>query len=400
MEFLLVVLVVLISAKFFGEIAERLGLPSILGYLVAGMALGLVGFLTPSEHNIAVFGQMGAILLLFVAGMRELDAPTILKNKRATYGSAVLGFLLSFLFVLVAISSHWLYASDSLHVAPNLIVVLSAALAVCSVVPSMKVFVKERKLNTVVGRVVLGSAVLIALFGLGVFTVLSVFLTTGATDLVSAFTEVFFVSAMLLVIFVVSSDIVPYLIDFSNSFEVEEAQFALVFIVMLVLALTTWAFGLHGVIGAFIAGMVVSKVGGGRAGFSEKMASLSYGVFVPIFFAWVGSMFVGFVPDLLFFVLMGSALGGSFLGGFIGSLLGRISAREALVVGLGLIPRGGISLVMLAAIKTGAPWLFGGVVGDYLYSVSVLVVVVSMVVTPFLLGSALKLVEEKRIYRL
>ncbi|MCD6414009.1 MAG: cation:proton antiporter, partial [Candidatus Diapherotrites archaeon] len=366
MDFLLVVLVVLILAKILGEISERVGFPSILGYLVAGMLLGAMGIIDPLDPNVVVFGQMGAILLLFVAGMREVDAPSILRDRRATYASAVFGFLSSFILIVFALTIY-LKITAVEFLTPSSIIALAASLSVCSVVTSMKVLIKENRINTIVGRVSLGASVLIALFGLAVFTVLPMFVVPSQGGFISVLGEILLVSGAMLAVFIVSSFVVPYLIEKSDFWKVEEAQFTLVFVVMLVLALLAWLFGLHGVIGAFIAGIVVSESRKSGESFSSKIASLSYGVFVPIFFVWAGLMFTATSLDSFVVVLALSVLFGSVVGGFIGALIGKLDGGKALAVGLSLMPRGGISLVMLVAIKTGTD-LFRGVGGDILYS--------------------------------
>ena len=72
MSFLLELGVLLLGAKVLGEVAERIHLPSILGYMAAGIMLGPVHHIVHASPEISVFGQLGALLLLFVAGMKEI----------------------------------------------------------------------------------------------------------------------------------------------------------------------------------------------------------------------------------------------------------------------------------------------------------------------------------------
>ncbi|MCD4740688.1 cation:proton antiporter [archaeon] len=402
MEFLLTLVLLLILAKIFGEIAERLNFPSVLGYLVAGMFLvfggNLIGLhqLVEPSANIAIFGQLGAILLLFVAGMRELNTTHLLENKTATYASAILGFIIPAIAIaLVAVNAHVIDPINFDH-AIGFVggATLVACLSVSSVVTSMKVLIKAGKLNTQVGKVVLSTGVIDALFGLAVFTALSALLPGGIDAMVPALLSIVSVAVILFVLFVVGINILPAIVKYTASLEVEEAQFTLAFVVMLALAVLVGAFNLHGVIGAFLAGIIVSRSPLRERNFSDKLASLSYGVFVPIFFAWMGMLAVtstaegGFSLPFwspVMIILIAVALFGNFLGSFIGALLGKIPLKSSAIIGLAMVPRGGVGLVILAAVAKGGGNILGGNVGAFVYSSVIAVVLVSVLVSPFLI---------------
>lgn len=414
MEFLLSLVLLLILAKLFGELAERLGFPSMLGYLISGMLVGLTslgvdGFhFGSSQTEIALFGEMGAILLLFVAGMRELDTTQFISNRKGTYISSVLGFFLpAMAIIIIAANAHLIDPRFNIGFAGA--ATLVACLSVSSVVTSMKVLIKMGKLNTDAGRIVLSTAVIDALFGLAVFTMISVIIPIMPIadghfleGIVSGLVEIFSIGVMLVVLFALGEGIVPLIVKYTAGLEVEEAQFTLAFVIMLVLAAVVSAFGLHGIIGAFLAGIIISRSSLRESNFSDKLASLSYGIFVPIFFAWIGMMvFTNFtdienpfwlMPNWYLFlvVLIAGVFITNFLGSYIGARFGGLKRKPSALVGLGMIPRGGIGLVILAGIATSRPPFFGVVLDDFIYTSVIAVVLLSVLVSPLLISLGAK----------
>ena len=74
-ELLLPLALILIGARLVGRLSQRLGLPAVLGELVAGLVLGpsVLGLVHTSEALYAVAG-IGVLLLMFIAGL-ETDLP-------------------------------------------------------------------------------------------------------------------------------------------------------------------------------------------------------------------------------------------------------------------------------------------------------------------------------------
>ncbi len=108
---LLVVAAILVTAKLFGEVAERLGVPAVLGELVAGLILGpgLLGVIPasgePGAEVISFLAELGVILLLFEVGL-ETDLKQMFQVGSSAAAVALVGvtvpFVLGYLF--------WLYA--------------------------------------------------------------------------------------------------------------------------------------------------------------------------------------------------------------------------------------------------------------------------------------------------
>src|SRR3989344_7126603 len=115
-EFMLQLAIILLFAKVFGELFERMGQSSVLGELIAGMVIGpyalgslnlpFFGQLFPLPHvegasvlpvspELYVFAQIGAVILLFLVGL-ETDAKMFMKYGLKALGVAVGGVVLPF----------------------------------------------------------------------------------------------------------------------------------------------------------------------------------------------------------------------------------------------------------------------------------------------------------------
>jgi len=397
--FLLHLSVLLLTAKVFGEICERLNYPSVLGYLGAGLFLGpvfkaITGLaFVPVNYEISVFGELGAILLLFIAGLGEPHIERLLKNKIATVGSALLGYLFPFIGVLFVASFAYVIDPSIIFSYPQ-ILVLVIATSCTSIMPSMRVLIQEEKMNTETGRAIIRSGVLTDLAGLTVFMAFLSYLTVGSFGLENILSMILF-TFVFVVVFLIGERIVPILVNKSRTMEVEEAEFTTGFVVMLALVYLASILGFHGIIGAFFAGMIITKTSlkGGR--FTEKISSLSYGIFVPIFFAWAGLMFTPPISWVFVFLVILAALSTNIFGAWFGAWLGNIKPENALVFGVGMMPRGGVDLVIITAAKNLG--VLEGFYGELVYSTVILLALVSMIISPVILRSVLRQMKEEVI---
>src|SRR5688572_3515590 len=95
---LLELVVILLSAKLFGELAERWGQPAVLGELLGGVILGF-GFFTffdPNDPALALLAELGVLLLLFQTGL-ESDLGELLRVGPTSLAVAGVGVVLPFL---------------------------------------------------------------------------------------------------------------------------------------------------------------------------------------------------------------------------------------------------------------------------------------------------------------
>jgi len=160
MEILYVVLALLIVTRAFGELAERIGQPSLTGELMAGIVLGLIG--SWMHGGLPVIGEfetdpvfraitdLGIFFLMLLAGMELQPWELARATKRAVW-VATAGMLLP---LALGFGLGWFYLPESPYrVAQALF--LGVALSVTAVPVAIKVIRDVRKMDTMAGRVII-----------------------------------------------------------------------------------------------------------------------------------------------------------------------------------------------------------------------------------------------------
>ncbi|HEC06348.1 MAG TPA: cation:proton antiporter, partial [Thiolapillus brandeum] len=151
--FFLYLLIILVTARLFAEIAVRLGAPAVIGELTAGVVLGpsLLGWLQPGEV-IKLLAEIGILLLLFEVGL-ETDIRKLMRTGRSSSIVAFGGFLIP--FVLGFFLAHQLF---DLSILVSLFI--GGALTATSIGITIRVLTDLHQRNTREGQIVLGAAVL------------------------------------------------------------------------------------------------------------------------------------------------------------------------------------------------------------------------------------------------
>src|SRR4051795_8499122 len=173
-EVLVHILVVLVAAKVAAEVSERIGVPAVVGEIVAGIIVGpslldLVG----QDEVLRVLGQLGVILLLLEVGM-EMDLRELGAVGRASLSVATLGGIAPF--------GIGVGAGELLGMTGNEAVFVGAALTATSVGITARVFGDLRALATIEARTVLGAAVADDVLGLVILTVVVRVVSEGSVS--------------------------------------------------------------------------------------------------------------------------------------------------------------------------------------------------------------------------
>ncbi len=276
-------LAVLLSVSFIvGEIFERIGLESIIGYIVTGLALGPSLFGLIEADAVAGFGTIGATLILFQAGLREENAAEIFRHRKGL--DLGLGVLIgSFFFIMAALllfGPRYLPFTDIQQY-----VFIALAYAVVDIGVPSKIMLSRNMLREEIGKYTIKSSVINVTAGLGVLTVL---VLTSSTTLSSLAVKVGGILGFVFV-FVLLHEFIHKIDEYIIMFEETEAQFAITVALLLFMAYLTEIIGLSSVLGAFFAGVIISRsdFSDSRA-FQEKIEAIGEGLFIPIFFAWFG----------------------------------------------------------------------------------------------------------------
>ncbi len=168
---LLVVAAILVTAKLFGEVAERFGIPAVLGELVAGLILGpgLLGVIPasgqPGAEVISFLAELGVILLLFEVGL-ETDLKQMFQVGGSATAVAVTGVVVPFALGYL----YWLYAPHTASTSPAdsraIAILVGAVLTATSVGITARVLDDLGSMQTVEARIILGAAVIDDVLGL------------------------------------------------------------------------------------------------------------------------------------------------------------------------------------------------------------------------------------------
>ena len=174
--------VILLAAKF-GSLVERLGQPAVLGELLAGIVLGNLGLAgihladaLPQEPIIAFLAELGVVVLLFQIGLESNVQQMLAVGARAT-AVAVVGVVVPFALGTLIVGPWLLPGLDA-----KAYLFIGATLTATSVGITGRVFRDLGRLQSAEARIVLGAAVIDDVLGLVILAVVSAIVTTGSLD--------------------------------------------------------------------------------------------------------------------------------------------------------------------------------------------------------------------------
>lgn len=361
---------ILAAARVAGAAARRVGMPAVLGELLAGIVLGpsVLGLI----HTDALLGglaDLGALVLLFIAGL-ETDLVQMRRVGKASTFTALGGVVLPFAagFAL----------GELLHLGAATSLFLGAALTATSVSVSAQVLGEAGALRSRVGTVILGAAVLDDVLGI---LVLSLVLSlTGQGDglgLTLLRVLAFFPLAILLGRFVIS----PVIRRLAAGHE-KEAGLALILAVVFLYAWAAEALGgLAAITGAYLAGVLIGQWPEAD-GIAKGARGMGEALFVPVFFVMVGAhadLRAAAAAPLLAVGLTTVAVLTKAVGAGLGARLAGLPWPEGNTIGTGMVARGEVALVMATLGLT------NGLLSQTLFTVIILMAVATTVITPLLL---------------
>jgi len=373
---LLALLAIFAAAKLFGELAERIGQPAVLGEMFGGIVIGISGLRLIDPHNaiLHLLSQLGVVLLLFLIGL-ETDMKRLISVGGASVSVAVAGVALPF---AAGTGVGLLLGYPS-----NVAFFLGAALTATSVGITARVLSDLGHLKSDESQVILGAAVVDDILGLVLLAVVSA-AAAGEKLTTLAIAKMFGLAVGFVVLaIVIGSILAPHLIRWIARLRVAKA----LFFTSLMFAFTlAWLADLAGsalIIGAFAAGLVLARTE--RGGDIEHEVHDVAHFFVPIFFVLVGA-----AVDLRSLNPMNAATRPFFIVGLlltIVAIAGKLLAGYAafgrplrkIIIGIGMIPRGEVGLIF-AQVGLTAGVLTSGLYG----SVALMVMTTTFVAPPAL----------------
>lgn len=368
--FLALIAGLLLAAKCAGWLCQYIGIPTVLGQLVIGVLAG------PSVLNwvhldplLNSFSTIGVILLMFIAGL-ETDMKQMRQVGVAAFVSASAGVVLPFIAGTVF--------SFALGYSLPVSLFLGTLLTATSVSISAQTLKELGRLNTKEGTTILGAAVIDDVLGLIVLSVILAF-TLGQNP----FWSILKMALYFPIVYILGHYGFPLLSRWLPRMLALEARIGFVLALVLLYAWSAEELGsVAAITGAYIAGILVSRTEM-REWVHDGLSKIGYSFFIPIFFVYIGveANFHGVAQISLLFLLSftGIALATKVIGCGAGALLCRFRPIEALTVGVGMISRGEVALI------TATIGLQAGLITPSLFSVVILITLVTTLVTPLLL---------------
>jgi len=372
-------LLVLLAGWLSGLLASRLGYPSILGELLAGVVLGppLLGLLYGSEA-LMVLADLGVLLMMFYIGM-EISPQELAQASWAGFLAAIGGF------VFPAVLSYGVALGFGASSMAALIIGLVAG--VTALATKSRALLDLNILDTRVAHAIMAGALITDTLTLIIFAGIMSIASVGGLDLAGlslVFGKVilFFVASSLL-----GLKLFPRLWRWltEHGFATRTFSATLVLMIALMFAELAELAGLHGVLGTFLAGLFLREAIAERKLSYEltgMVRDVSIGFLAPVFFVTAGfqiSLSV-FQTDLgLLLVVILAAFFGKTVGTALFYLASGHGWREGTVVGLGMNGQGAVGIVLIGLA------LDAGLIPLNLFSVLMFMAITTTVADPLLL---------------
>ena len=381
---ILYIILILVFAKVFGELAERIGQPPVLGELVGGVVLAATVFkwmhVQASENlPLLVLAELGVILLLFEVGL-ESDLEEFLRVGPSAFMVAVVGVAGPF--------AAGYFGSLLFDLPHTTAVFIGATLTATSVGITARTLTDMGQLRTSEAKIILGAAVIDDVMGLIILAVVTGLVMTGSTSAwqigqTTALAIAFLVGAIL-----IGVPVAPHLLNIAKKLRTRGILTISAFLFCLALSYLAHEVKLATIVGAFAAGLVLARTED-LAHIQERIKPVA-DILVPIFFVMVGIRvdldvinplnpqtkgtlaFMGMLIAVAVVMKLFAGLG----------VLRRNVNR--IIVGVGMIPRGEVGLIFATIGLTGK------IITPGEYAIIITVVVITTFITPPLLKLAFR----------
>lgn len=394
------IVTIVVIARIFGWFFRKIGQPSVIGEIIAGIVLGpsLFGWILPevsalifptnSIGNLYNFSQLGLILFMYVIGM-ELDLK-VLKNKAheavvISHASIILPFSLGIGL------AYFLYE----EFAPEKVDFLSFALFMgismsITAFPVLARIVQERGIHkTKLGTIVLTCAAADDITAWCILAIVIAIVNAGTFE-----SSIFVIILAIAYVIAMLKLVRPFLkriADLNSTTETLNKGVVAIFLLTLIIsAYVTELIGIHALFGAFMAGTVMPENNKFRHIFMEKVEDVAVVLFLPLFFVYTGlKADLRFLIDdpslfkttgwIILVAVIGKFIGSAFAAKFVGQ-----KWKDSLIIGALMNTRGLMELVVLNI------GLELGVISTPVFTM----MVIMALVTTFMTGPALDLINK------
>jgi len=400
--FFVQIVLLIVVGRLLGECIQRLGQPAVIGQLLAGIVLGpsIFGAIWPGVQQtifpvhasdrqmLNAVSELGILLLLLLTGM-ETDLALVKRVRRTAAVISACGIL--FPFACGYLLGEML--PESILPDPHRRLFTSLFLAIALSISSVKIVAAVLRevdfLRRNLGQVILAAAIVDDVIGWTLLAFIGGLAAHGKIVLGPVLVGIFGTIAFLVFCFTIGHRWVARIIrSVNDSFVIEMPVISVILVITIGLALVTNLIGVHTVLGAFAAGVMIGQSPILTKHIEEQLRGLIVALFMPVFFGVAGldiDLRVLGNPRMLglAFLVVAIASVGKLGGCYLGSRFAGLKNTESLAIGLGMNARGSTE-VILATIG-----LTIGVLNQSLFTIIVVMAVVTTLCMPPLLRWAL-----------
>lgn len=356
------IITIIFAARVFGWICKKIGQPSVIGEMIAGIVLGpsLVGTYFPeysgmlfpaaSLGNLQFLSQIGLILFMYVVGM-ELDL-NVLKNKAKdaviiSHASIIIPFALG---LILAYFIYEQFAPAGVEFS-SFALFLGIAMSITAF-PVLARIVQERGLHrTRIGALVITCAAADDITAWCILAAVIAIVKAG-----SFVSSLYIIGLSIAYVFLMLWVVKPFLRRigdlYSNKENITRPVVAIFFLTLLLSSYVTEVIGIHALFGAFMAGAIMPENMRFRSIFIEKVEDVSQVMLLPLFFVFTGLRTqIGLLNDPYLWKVCGLIIAVGVVGKFVGSALtARFVGqnwRDSLTIGALMNTRGLMELIVL-----------------------------------------------------
>lgn len=392
------IVTIILVARFFGWVFRKIGQPSVIGEIIAGIVLGpsLLGLYFPefsltlfpaaSLGNLQFLSQIGLILFMFVIGM-ELDLK-VLQNRAKdaiviSHASIVFPFALG---IGLAYFVYFRFAPEGIAFLPFALF-MGIAMSITAF-PVLARIVQERGIHkTKLGAIVITCAAADDITAWCLLAAVIAIVKAG-TFVSSLYIIGMAIAYVIVMLFVVK----PFLKKIGELYgtkdNLNKPVVAIFFLTLIISSYTTEIIGIHALFGAFMTGVIMPDITKFRNLFIEKVEDVSVILLLPLFFVFTGLRTqIGLLNDPYLWKVTGFIILVAVIGKFLGSALAAKfvgqSWRDSLTIGALMNTRGLMELIVLN---------IGFELGVLTAEVFTMMVIMALVTT-FMTGPTLNLIN-------
>lgn len=384
--FFLYLLVILLTARVFAEVASRLQAPPVIGEILAGVMLGpsLLGWIEPVDV-IRLLAEIGIILLLFEVGL-DTDIKQLAKTGLKAVVVALPGFFLPLLLGFAL--AFWIFGLPLLAA-----LFIGGTMTATSIGITVRVLADLKRQHSAEGQIVLGAAVLDDILGVVLLALLYEFSIGGGVNLVNTSKVLVFIVAFFIFAPIAARLISLVIKRFDTVSEIPGLITTSMVSLVLFFAWLAHVVGAPELLGGFAAGLALSRRFFLPLGvalrvdpkFAHRIESEMKPVihlFTPIFFVMVGlslnlreidwgSGFIWIFSLSLFVV--------SVVGKLVGAFAIKESWQVRCMIGTAMIPRGEVGLIFAELGRA------AGIFSNEIYAGMVIVIALTTLLPPFVM---------------